>query len=104
MICLSILSIYSIFTAYDVCGSDRVLHEPPYRSILLYDSNVQKIQTFLKSVAIDQNLPFYGNIMYASIESRLKTFNNVNKSNNQNLCTAYEAGFVYVGNYCVFIN
>lgn len=105
MICFSILRTYSIFTAYDVCGPyDCGPYEPVDRSALIYDLNVQKIQKFLNSVAIEQDIPFYGNIMYASIESRLRTFNDIKNSNNQSICTAYEAGFVYIGNYCVFIN
>lgn len=77
---------------YDVCG---LYGSPP--SDLTSNEDTQKIQHFLDSVGVVQQIKPPKHKEFANYETRLKTFDKCEKNMKQDTITLCEAGFFYIG-------
>lgn len=85
-----------IFTGYDVCG--------PYGSPPTSPNSVEetkKIQQFLDSVGVVQQIKTPNHKDFATFEARLKTFDKCKKQLKQDTQTLCEAGFYYMGKFII---
>lgn len=61
--------------------------------------NKKKIQQFLDSVGVVQQIKTPKHKEYANFETRLKTFDKCERKMKQDTNTLCEAGFFYIGNF-----
>lgn len=67
------------------------------------DEKTKKIQNFLDSVGVVQQIEAPKHKEYASFETRLKTFDKCLKKLKQDTHTLCEAGFFYMGNLVILL-